>query len=150
MFQDFRSTNGLYSRTYEHRGTSLDGRTLFDMSTLENINKVAMLNMVLTEIRIKCRNAPTTGFHHLVSVLHRRGRLQRCYTQNFDGLQTRDYPELTAMVYELHGSNQRVRCQLCRAVCNLPLASLDNEFLRTGLVHCLVCEARGESYLASV
>ncbi|KAF8593792.1 DHS-like NAD/FAD-binding domain-containing protein, partial [Ceratobasidium sp. AG-I] len=138
---DFRSANGLYARNYHYNGTTLNGRELFDSATLNNINKVALLNIILTKIRIKCRDAAPTAFHNLVHELHRQGRLQRCYTQNFDGLQTRDYPALTSMVHELHGSNQRVRCLICRAVCNLPLDCLDQEFLNTGLVHCLVCQA---------
>lgn len=142
--QDFRSSNGLYARTYEHNGTSLAGGDLFNKSTLENLDKIALLNMVLTDLRIRCRGAPTTAFHRLVSALHYRGRLQRCYTQNFDGLQTRDYPDLATMVCELHGSNQRTRCQICHSVCNLPIDTMDEAFLETGLVQCPACEAAGK------
>jgi NAD-dependent SIR2 family protein deacetylase len=81
----------------------------------------------------------------MIYALHCRGQLQHVYTQNIDGLQTRDFPELIPHVCELHGSNQRVRCNFCRTMFDLDLQVLDEEFLSTGLVPCSACVTVGKS-----
>ncbi|KAG8793785.1 hypothetical protein FRC12_001639 [Ceratobasidium sp. 428] len=141
---DFRSENGLYSRTFGHSGTSLSGRELFEGSTLESVEKIAVLNRVAVDIRMFCRRATSTIFHQTVAALNSHGQLQQCYTQNIDGMQTRDFPELVELVHELHGSNQRLRCNLCGTLCMLPVDSLDEQLKKTGLVPCPNCKSVDE------
>jgi NAD-dependent histone deacetylase SIR2 len=114
IVQDFRSKDGLYHQTFPHGSCTLKGSQLFDLSTLEDHEKLHILNKVMLELRVLVRKARPTAFHRLVSALHSFGCLVQCYTQNFDGLQTRDDPEMDRVVFELHGTNTELKCRVCQ------------------------------------
>lgn len=123
----------------------LQGRNLFDVSTTQNAEKLALLNQIMADMRIKARNASITTFHKLVATLHEGGHLQRCYTQNFDGLQTRESPELDPYIYEMHGTNTQLFCHTCGQQPEPPVDSFDMELLESGLVQCPHCRHNGAS-----
>ncbi|KAG8735604.1 hypothetical protein FRC10_010358, partial [Ceratobasidium sp. 414] len=137
---DFRSPGGMYSQQFSRNNVKLSGSDLFDVSTIQNADKLAILNVVMTKLRIHARAAPITCFHQLVSRLDDIFRLQRCYTQNFDGLQTRDFPSLASKVFELHGSNDQLHCFACSQQPTDPVSSFDSRFLEHGLVECPNCQ----------
>lgn len=141
--QDFRSKDGLYSKRFTYEGGSLSGPELFDVATTQDANKLALLNKLMTKLRIHARTAPVTSFHRLVVVLHQADRLQRCYTQNFDGLQTREHPEMANNVVELHGSNEQLFCHACGQQPCPPVSSFDSQLLERGLVGCPHCQEIG-------
>lgn len=142
--QDFRSQDGLYSKRFTHNGVTLSGQELFDVSTTQNASKLAILNKLMTQLRIQARTASPTLFHQLVASFHETDRLKRCYTQNFDGLQTRDNPEMVDKVVELHGSNEQLFCYACSRQPSLPVIDFDLELLKTGLVRCPSCQEIGK------
>lgn len=125
---------------------TLSGQDLFDVSTTQDTNKLAILNNLMTKFRIHARTAPITSFHRLVASIHGTGQLQRCYTQNFDGLQTREYPEMENKVVELHGSNRRLFCYACGQSPELPASDFDAKFINHGLVECPHCRQIGMFY----
>ncbi|KAG8719326.1 hypothetical protein FRC08_003105 [Ceratobasidium sp. 394] len=117
------------------------GKDLFNVSTLTDVDKLAIFNQVLTEMRIQARTTPITAFHELVLQLGNSGILQRCYSQNFDGIQTRDSPNLVDKIVELHGSNNVLTCRVCMKEAPEPAMMFDREMQRTGLVKCPQCVA---------
>ncbi|KAG9082341.1 hypothetical protein FRC06_005113, partial [Ceratobasidium sp. 370] len=102
---------------------------------------LAIFNQVLTKMRIQARTTPITTFHQLVLQLGNSGTLQRCYTQNFDGLQTRNSPELADKILELHGNNNVLTCRVCMNQALQPAVTFDQEMQKTGLVKCPHCVA---------
>ncbi|GAB1528114.1 hypothetical protein RhiTH_011305 [Rhizoctonia solani] len=99
----------------------------------------------MTKIRLKSRKAIIPKFQQWVASLNRQGLLRRCYTQNFDGLQLRDDCGMAGKVYEIHGSNQRLRCPTCSQACTRPIQDLDHELAASGLVKCSNCIEIGKS-----
>ena len=144
--KDFRSIDGLYSKKFRQNGLVLQGRDLFDISTMQNAEKLALFNQIMTDLRIKSRTTPTTTFHKFVSMLNRQGRLQRCYTQNFDGLEIRENPELETYIYNIHGTNTQLICRTCGQQPGASVKKFDKEFLESGLVQCPHCQQAGKSY----
>jgi len=108
--QDFRSQTGLHK---ENRG-------LFDREVLENKERRKELYKCLVDIRntSKSEDLVLTDTHRFLEVLHRSGKLQRCYTQNFDGLEVRaelsgDMESKECKVVQLHGNLDSFRCSYC-------------------------------------
>ncbi|KAG8736852.1 hypothetical protein FRC10_008800 [Ceratobasidium sp. 414] len=141
--QDFRSPEGLYSRRFMRDNVTLNGRDLFSVSTVTKAAELAIFSLVLTEMRIQARTAAPTSFHKLIRVLNEKGCLQRCYTQNFDGLQTRDFPHLAERVFELHGNNNTLICRACKREAPGPIETYDEDLKQTGVVECPYCRASG-------
>ncbi|KAG8721240.1 hypothetical protein FRC08_014792 [Ceratobasidium sp. 394] len=119
--------------------TTVLGKDLFSVSTLTKVEELAIFNQVLTEMRIQARNSPITSFHRLVLHLSNTGSLKRCYTQNFDGVQPCNSPELADKILELHGSNNILTCRVCMKQAPGPAAGFDEEMQKTGLVKCPHC-----------
>lgn len=95
-------------------------------------------------MRIKARSAPTTNCHRLIATLFDAGRLLRCYTQNIDGLQTRDRSDMAEVVLEMHGTNAQLVCLKCSEQPPGPVDDFDLFFLEGGDVPCPSCTAYSE------
>lgn len=80
-----------------------------------------------------------TSCHALISRLFDNGRLLRCYTQNIDGLQTRDRGDMEKAVFELHGTNVHLKCHVCHRRPSEPASEFDERLLTDGYVHCPRC-----------
>ncbi|KAG9084831.1 hypothetical protein FS749_004918, partial [Ceratobasidium sp. UAMH 11750] len=141
---DFRSPEGLYSRRFMRGNVTLRGRDLFNTSTITKVAELAIFSLVLTEMRIHARTAPLTSFHRLIQILDEKDLLQRCYTQNFDGMQTRDFPHLAPRVVELHGNNNSLICRACRQEAPGPVEKYDRDLIQTGVVECPHCRASAD------
>jgi NAD-dependent histone deacetylase SIR2 len=95
-------------------------------------------------MRIVSRIAPLTDCHRLITDLFDAGRLLRCYTQNIDGLQTRERADMTSAVIEMHGSNAELVCHKCKRQPSAPVSDFDKLFLEQGTVDCPACIEDGE------
>ncbi|KAG9083360.1 hypothetical protein FS749_006078 [Ceratobasidium sp. UAMH 11750] len=137
--QGFRCLNGLYSQRFEQDGHVLLGRDFFDVATVQNARSLGIFNKEMTKMRIQARTASLTEFHHLVAELDKFKRLKTSYTQNFDGLLTRDSPCLKAKTFELHGSNNELFCPICHRQPSAPVSDFDSQLLESGLVECPHC-----------
>lgn len=98
----------------------------------------------MLDVRIQVRSARPTAFHRLVSAFFNFGRLVQCYTQNFDGLQTRDNPKMEDVVFELHGTNQELKCRLCQKRPSQPVEDFDQRLATEIFVRCPHCLEEGE------
>ncbi|KAF8595559.1 DHS-like NAD/FAD-binding domain-containing protein [Ceratobasidium sp. AG-I] len=136
---DFRSKDGLYHQRLGGRG-GIDGAELFSLRTLSDPVKLKVFNRTMTEMRIKARQTTITSCHSLISALFDAGRLLRCYTQNIDGLQTRDRSDMVEVVLEMHGSNSELVCLKCHERPPGRAADFDNVFLDNGFAVCPRCE----------
>ena len=74
----------------------------------------------LIEIRNKAKSEDLvqTDTHRFLQVLQRSGKLQRCYTQNLDGLEARaglnaEIESKDCDVVQLHGNLESFRCSYC-------------------------------------
>jgi NAD-dependent histone deacetylase SIR2 len=142
--QDFRSKDGIYHQKFKHGGRTLKGSELFDLATLDNDDTRYILNKVMLELRVQVRRARPTAFHRLVSAFHSLGRLAQCYTQNFDGLQTRDDPDMDKVVFELHGTNKELKCRVCHRRPPQPAEDYDQRLADETVVACPHCLKDGE------
>ncbi|KAG9077670.1 hypothetical protein FRC06_008776 [Ceratobasidium sp. 370] len=141
---DFRSPDGLYNRVFEVGGNMFKGRDMFDLDVLKSQRTVKWLNQVMTKLRQQARSAPLTHFHRFIIQAFESGRLLRCYTQNFDGLQTREHPEVKARVFEVHGTNYELICRTCNRHPTRPVHEYDDVFLRVGTVACPWCHENAD------
>ncbi|KAG8762684.1 hypothetical protein FRC11_008067 [Ceratobasidium sp. 423] len=146
---DFRSPGGLYAQSFVLGGVELRGDQLFDVSSLQSSQKLALMNQEMAKIRLKSREASIPKFQAWVALLNKQGRLRRCYTQNFDGLQLRAERAMATKVYEVHGSNQRLRCHTCSYLCARPIEDFDHILSTQGLAQCTNCQAIAEKASAS-
>ena len=68
--------------------------------------------------KAKSEDLVQTDTHRFLQVLQRSGKLQRCYTQNLDGLEARvdlnaDIESKDCIVVQLHGNLDSFRCSYC-------------------------------------
>ena len=104
----------------------------------------------LIEIRRKAKSEDLvlTDTHRFLQVLQKSGKLQRCYTQNFDGLEARsglnaDIESKDCSVVQLHGNLDSFRCSYCNrftdwnGVCETALACGE-------IISCPECESKVE------
>lgn len=118
---DFRSSSGLYKRTYEN-GT-IRCRELFDISIYRNAQTIQLFNTFMQKMYYdKVRCATPTKTHRFIKCLKAHKKLIRCYTQNIDGLerqlgmrtefdQLKDWTHLD--VVQLHGDLNTLKCNRC-------------------------------------
>jgi NAD-dependent deacetylase len=105
---DFRSPQGVWARfdprefTYANFAGSREGRRRY----------WALGRVTYPLIRAAAPGAA----HHALAALYRQGRLERCITQNIDGLHQKAGLPGEA-VLELHGNAARARCLDCGAPC---------------------------------
>lgn len=120
---DFRSSNGLFSLLKGKNCST--GKELFDFNRVYSSEEMSLkFNNMITTLHNLSKNSHPTEFHKLLDKLALEGKLQRLYTQNIDGLDTR-LANLTTSVplarpapktIQLHGSIQHVECNKC---CNV-------------------------------
>ena len=108
--KDFRSENGLHKVK----------KGLFDISALHSEERRKELYQCLMDIRniSDSKNLVLTDTHRFLQVLQETGKLQRCYTQNIDGLEIRaglnaDITSEDCEVVQFHGSIKDLRCSFC-------------------------------------
>lgn len=93
---DFRSTHGLYNQVKAEYGSSLQsnitqGKDLFDSVIWKDAHTTQLFYTFITKLRNEIINVKdTTVTHKFIRTLAETGRLQRCYTQNIDGLEGRE------------------------------------------------------------
>ncbi|KEP49106.1 SIR2 family transcriptional regulator, partial [Rhizoctonia solani 123E] len=141
--RDFRSPDGIYNAPLGD-GRKILGSELFASSTLRDPQKLREFSRILTEMRIQARQAALPDCHKWIAELYRLGRLVRCYTQNVDGLQTRDFDDLHDVVVELHGTNVYLRCHKCRQRPREPPSAFDQQLLEDGSATCTLCSIQPE------
>ncbi|KAJ2222471.1 NAD-dependent deacetylase hst3 [Coemansia sp. RSA 1722] len=128
---DFRSSDGIFRQIQDaHGGLVASGRDLFDASVIFRTSETAgIFYRWMTHLRHQCSDAQPGAAHRFIRQLADRGLLQRSYTQNIDGLErkaglavwdpyaakdTAKYvPWRDAQSVPLHGSMDRLVCQLC-------------------------------------
>ncbi|KAG8717071.1 hypothetical protein FRC08_008235 [Ceratobasidium sp. 394] len=137
---DFRSKGGLLRQTFGERG-ELKGSELFESRTLADSEKRKAYSKALTRMRVMARDAEVTSCHVLITKLFDDGCLSRCYTQNIDGLQTRDRGDMEHAVVELHGTNAHLKCSTCKMRPTQPARDFDQRILSDGYVLCPLCLA---------
>ncbi|KAG9123887.1 hypothetical protein FRC07_013621 [Ceratobasidium sp. 392] len=137
---DFRSTNGLLKQTFGDR-QQLKGSELFESRTLHDGSKRMAYSKLMTQMRISGRTVDLPSCHILAAELYDAKRLLRCYTQNFDGLQTRDRNDMDEVVFELHGTNVYLKCNICGKRPTQPSSDFDRQLLSAGYALCPNCLA---------
>ncbi|KAG8724023.1 hypothetical protein FRC09_000766 [Ceratobasidium sp. 395] len=137
---DFRSENGLLSRKFGKQN-QLQGSDLFESRTIRCRETRVPYSQALAEMRQLSRTVHATSCHDLISWLFDHGRLLRCYTQNIDGLQTRDRQDMEDVVFELHGTNIHLRCHICHLRPAEPASDFDDQILSEGYAYCPRCSA---------
>ncbi|KDN38119.1 hypothetical protein RSAG8_09715, partial [Rhizoctonia solani AG-8 WAC10335] len=135
---DFRSENGIRNRTFGDR-RQLRGSELFDSRTLLDHEKRKVFNQEMARMRMACRQTKPTTCHALIARLYDNKQLVRCYTQNIDGLQTRDRQDMEEVVFELHGTNMHVKCGVCNRRPTQSPGDFDQKLLSNGYAACPTC-----------
>ncbi|KAG8721437.1 hypothetical protein FRC08_012999 [Ceratobasidium sp. 394] len=110
---DFRSRDGLWNQVVVPAGRGqrqIKGSTLFSSYYSLDDRDSRVLNRLMTELRVKARQAPLSPFHRFIHRAMSHGRIKKVFTRNFDGLETRDRPDLADRVCMLHGDNRILSC----------------------------------------
>ncbi len=138
--QDFRSEHGLHKTN----------KGLFEIEALNDEERRKELYICLSKIRniSRSKDLIQTDTHQFLQVLRRSGRLQRCYTQNLDGLEARaglnaDIESQHCDVVQLHGNLDSFRCSYCKHLTNWD--SKHESALSSGeILSCPECESKVE------
>ena len=99
---DFRSTDGLYSQTYDYPPETILSHSFFRQKPGE-FYKFYRDKMI-------CTDAEPNITHLKLAELEQKGKLKAVITQNIDGLHQKAGSKT---VYELHGSVLRNYCMKC-------------------------------------
>ncbi|MCI8600909.1 MAG: NAD-dependent protein deacylase [Oscillospiraceae bacterium] len=99
---DFRSTDGLYSQSYDFPPETILSRSFFDARPAEFYR--------FYRDKMLCLDAKPNRSHRVLARWEKEGKLSAVVTQNIDGLHQAAGSE---RVYELHGSIHRNRCMRC-------------------------------------
>lgn len=120
--QDFRSSDGLFSKSTRIGGSKVPLKDLFDANRLRTTNAYSTWLKYMAQLREKAANATISRTHGFLWLLHCKHKLQRIYTQNIDGLEDRigipsvQYPHhkfIEGGHVKLHGSLTILRCPTC-------------------------------------
>lgn len=134
---DFRSEGGIYQRVQARYEFLTDPQLLFDVR-LFRIDARPFFEFA-AEILPSDTVRPSPS-HRFIAELERRGKLQRCYTQNIDGL------EAAAGVQRVvccHGSFDTATCMRCRR--SRKVEGALKEAIRCGQVpYCDACTEDGD------
>ncbi|KAJ2610794.1 NAD-dependent deacetylase hst3 [Coemansia sp. RSA 1365] len=157
---DFRSSDGLFRQIQSaHRGLVSKGRDLFDASVVfKSAQTAEVFYQWMTQLRRQCASAQPGVVHRFLRQLADRGMLLRSYTQNIDGLERKaglsvwdpyshkDAPDYVswqeAQSVPLHGSMDRLACQLCAG--SFPFSEQSNATMVAGSA-CADCVERSET-----
>ncbi|CCE93331.1 NAD-dependent histone deacetylase HST4 TDEL_0F05200 [Torulaspora delbrueckii] len=127
---DFRSSNGLFSQLKGKNCSS--GKELFDYNNVYSSDEMNMkFNKMISSLHDLSKRSTPTNFHHMMDEIALEGRLQRLYTQNIDGLDTRLLNLATKVPLEipapqtvqLHGSIHHMECNKCSIVADMDTAA---------------------------
>ncbi|KAG8722660.1 hypothetical protein FRC08_014405 [Ceratobasidium sp. 394] len=140
---DFRSADGLYNLNLPELGASTSASQLFSEEILRLHAGLVAFGRVMARLRVQAREAQLSPCHMYIAALYEAGWLLRCYTQNIDGLQTRDHPNMSDVVLELHGSNVELFCHICRRRPSEDMRFLDQRLMEHGIVSCQACADQG-------
>ncbi|KAG8734192.1 hypothetical protein FRC11_009294 [Ceratobasidium sp. 423] len=135
---DFRSENGIRNQTFGD-SQQLRGSELFESRTLLDHNKRKIFNQEMARMRVAFRATKPTSCHEMIARLYDNKQLVRCYTQNIDGLQTRDRKDMEEVVFELHGTNVYLKCCVCNRRPTQPPSDFDEQLLSHGYAPCPIC-----------
>lgn len=114
---DFRSKVGLFK--------SSSGKDLFDFNQVYSCDEMSIkFNGMITNLHKLSKESESTDFHSMLNEIAAEGRLQRLYTQNIDGLDTRlahlntkiPLEKPAPMTIQLHGSVNHVECNMCSKI----------------------------------
>ncbi|KEF57518.1 uncharacterized protein A1O9_05435 [Exophiala aquamarina CBS 119918] len=94
---DFPSSQASSASTTSRRASTspsskLRGQDLFDSRVFQDVASTRVFYQFIASLRQKIRDEvrATSSVHKFLRVLRDGGRLMRCYTQNIDGLETRE------------------------------------------------------------
>ena len=98
----------------------------------------------MTEYRIKARAAQLTPFHQFLHRAMDEKRVAHCLTRNFDGLETRDRPDLVDDVLMLHGDNRVLTClaPTCGYISGEQVAQYDHLLTNGQDIRCPTCVSK--------
>jgi NAD-dependent SIR2 family protein deacetylase len=94
----------------------------------------------MTTLRRHARVAALTDFHTFIHTMLDTNRAVKCLTRNFDCLETRDRPDLSDKVMEIHGRNDTLTCLGGHVLAKPGTATdYDGLFLKGAEVPCPSC-----------
>ncbi|KAG8737231.1 hypothetical protein FRC10_008417, partial [Ceratobasidium sp. 414] len=104
-------------------------------------SQIQVINKALTTYRLKALQVPLPDFHQFVHSKMSLGECSTCITLNFDGLETRDRPELKPRTVMLHGDNNVLACSAprCKTIEGEQVRSFDTRLLEGETVLCPSC-----------
>lgn len=154
--QDFRSGQGFFSQFQDEQGgVPRTGKQLFSYLALQSSVDRPILFKAVAFLKTIVDRASPSVVHRLMKVLDDRRTLLRVYSQNVDGLERRvgltcssDGTSGTWDVHHtrtinLHGTVDRVRCEVCSTMYALTLAW--HELFASGLQpECPACASNGQ------
>ncbi|KAJ2888524.1 NAD-dependent deacetylase hst3 [Coemansia asiatica] len=161
---DFRSSDGIFRQIQETHGDLItSGRDLFDASVIFRSSETASIfYRWMTHLRYQCTDALPGAAHRFIRQLADRGVLLRSYTQNIDGLERKaglavwdPYAEKDSSGYipwknaqsvPLHGSMDRLVCQLCSS--SFTFSEKPDEQANSAGDACPDCTARSDARAA--
>ncbi|KAJ1718804.1 NAD-dependent deacetylase hst3, partial [Coemansia biformis] len=153
---DFRSSSGLFRQIQDAHGDVVRrGRDMFDASVVFRTPQAAdVFYRWMTHLRHQCASARPGVVHGFIRQLADRGMLLRSYTQNIDGLERKaglavwdpyspkgsagHVPWQDAQSVPLHGTMDRLTCQLCAASVPFEQAAAAGDV-------CAACQQRSQS-----
>jgi len=115
--QEFRSPDGLYYKIADEKHNLR--HMIFHISVLKS-SYAAKFYEGMKSLRQQILSAEPTPTHKFIRSMDINKKLVRCYTQNFDSLESKAGLEIGGKVIQLHGNILTVRCMKCRAVTEYP------------------------------
>ncbi|BFZ64443.1 NAD-dependent deacetylase hst3 [Saitoella coloradoensis] len=135
---DFRSSDGLYNLALTD---SIKGKDLFDISLFNKPETTSTFYTFTSNLRRAILDATPTPTHRFIRTLKDKSKLLRCYTQNIDGLETREGLVDGEDVVQLHGDIHSLVCTLCQQKAAWTPELMEE--LRLGSApSCLNCESK--------
>jgi len=118
--QDFRSEDGLYNLVKtKYPEAVFKGKDLFDISLFSSPDTASVYFTFIASLQQSILDAAPTPTHKFIRLLHERGKLLRCYTQNIDGIEAREGLAIggkEAQICQLHGDIHTLRCHYCNTI----------------------------------
>lgn len=88
---DFRSKDGLYNMIKEkYPNVVVQGKDLFDTVLFNDPQSISIFFTFMAQLRKYTLKATPTQTHRFIRLLKDQQKLIRCYTQNIDGLESRE------------------------------------------------------------
>ncbi|KAG8734299.1 hypothetical protein FRC10_011774 [Ceratobasidium sp. 414] len=149
---DYSSKDGLWNQVLVPASagrTAVKGSGLFRSYLSAQGENLQVLQKLMASYRRTARTAALTPFHAFLRRALEQGRVVKCLTRNFDGLETRDRPDLEEKVVMLHGDNRVLTCGdgRCPNVFGDDVESYEADFLAGNPVFCPSCCARRDERL---